>query len=227
VSAVQGRSLAAQIANPAGVVLRLRRLLRRPRRDLEWMWGLRGLRPRVLLFQWRARQMAWRTGDLWSIDSVTRPDDTRALLAFAAGCKLVVELGTGTAWTAVTLALDDSTRRVVSYDIPDAYREMRAERYMNLVSPDVRDRIELVVAPGSIGPREPGAADLLYIDSSHEREQTIEEVRAWQPHLREGALVIFDDYTNTDFPGIREAIEQLGLQGERQGKLFIQRHHNA
>jgi cephalosporin hydroxylase len=64
----------------------------------------------------------------------------------------------------------------------------------------------------------------LYIDSSHEREQTMAEVRAWQPHLRVGALVLFDDYTHPDYPGVREAIEELGLEGERRGTLFVHRH---
>jgi cephalosporin hydroxylase len=64
----------------------------------------------------------------------------------------------------------------------------------------------------------------LYIDSSHEREQTIAEVRAWQPHLRLGALVLFDDYTHPDYPGVSEAVEELGLEGERRGTLFVHRH---
>jgi len=64
----------------------------------------------------------------------------------------------------------------------------------------------------------------LYVDSSHEREQTIAEVRAWQPHLRSGALVLFDDYTNPEYPGVREAVEELELEGERRGGLFVHRH---
>jgi predicted O-methyltransferase YrrM len=38
------------------------------------------------------------------------------LLALARDCDPVVELGTGTAWSAIALALDDRTRRVITCD---------------------------------------------------------------------------------------------------------------
>lgn len=78
-----------------------------------------------------------------------------------------------------------------------------------------------MIAPGSTGPGHQEPVDLLYIDSSHDRGQTIEEVRAWQPHLCPGAPVLFDDYTHPDYPGVREAIEDLGLEGEQRGTLFV------
>lgn len=188
------------------------------------MWGLRGLRPRVLWFHWRARRLAWRTNDLFSVTSVTRPADMRVLLELARGCGRVVEVGTATAWTAITLALDDRRRRVVTYDVLE--REV-AKRYLELVGPDVKEQIELVVAPGSTGPRDQQPVDLLYIDSSHMREQTIAEVQAWRPYLRPGAPVLFDDYAHPDYPGVREAIEELGLEGEQRGELFIHRHSDV
>ncbi len=45
-----------------------------------------------------------------------------------------------------------------------------------------------------------------------------------QPYLSLGALVLFDDYTHPDYPGVREAIEELGLKGELRGTLFVHRH---
>ncbi|MGD1058498.1 MAG: class I SAM-dependent methyltransferase [Solirubrobacteraceae bacterium] len=136
------------------------------------------------------------------------------------GRSRVVELGTATAWTAITLALDDRRRWVVTYDVIE--RE-EAKRFLDLVGPDVRERIELVVAPGSAGPRDQQPFDLLYIDSSHTREDTVAEVQAWRPYLRPGAPILFDDYTHPDYPGVREAIEELGLKGEVRGTLFIHR----
>jgi predicted O-methyltransferase YrrM len=186
-----------------------------------WMWGLRGLPLRVFWFQWRARQLAWRTDDLFSLVSVTRPEDMRLLLESARGRRRVVELGTATAWTAITLALDDPQRYVATYDLLD---RPERHRYLALIGPDVRSRITLVIGPGSSGPRDPEPVDLLYIDSSHEREETIAEVRAWQPYLRPGALVLFDDYAHPDYPGVRNAIEQLGIDGEQCGELFVHRH---
>ncbi len=185
------------------------------------MWGLRALPRRVVWFQWRARQLAWRTDDLFSFMSATRPEDLRVLLRSARGCHRVVELGTATAWTAIALALEDPARRVISYD---PFERPEPHRYLALVDAEVRSRIELVTAPGSTGPRSSEPVDLLYIDSSHDREETIAEVHAWQPSLRPGALILFDDYLNSNFSGVRDAIEQLGLDGERLGKLYVHRH---
>jgi Methyltransferase domain len=199
----------------------MRARLGRLRRDLGWMWGLRWRKPRLLWFHWCARRQAWGTNDLFSLESVTRPADMRVLLKMTRGRSRVVELGTATAWTAITLALDDRRRRVVTYDVIE--RE-EVKRYLDLVGPDVRERIELVVAPGCSGPRDQRPVDLLYIDSSHTREHTIAEVQAWQPYLSLGALVLFDDYTHSDYPGVREAIEELGLKGELRGTLFVHRH---
>ncbi len=64
---------------------------------------------------------------------------------------------------------------------------------------------------------------MLYIDSSHEREQTVAEVRAWRPVLAAGAPVVFDDYMHPGFPGVSEAIAELGLSGEQRGTLFVHR----
>ncbi len=41
-----------------------------------------------------------------------------------------------------------------------------------------------------------------------------------------GAPMLFDDFTHPDYPGVREAIQELGLQGEVRGTLFIHRHSN-
>ncbi|MBV9193140.1 MAG: class I SAM-dependent methyltransferase [Solirubrobacterales bacterium] len=45
--------------------------------------------------------------------------------------------------------------------------------------------------------------DLLYVDTAHERADTIRELEAWRPVLRDGARVVLDDYTHPEFPGVR------------------------
>jgi predicted O-methyltransferase YrrM len=178
------------------------------------------LPPRVARFQFRARRLAWRSQDYLSLMSVTRPEDLRSLLALAGGAKRVVELGTATGWTAISLALAIPTRTVITYDVAE---RPEPRRYLGLVHPSVRRRVELVTAPGSAGPRDESPVDMLYIDSSHEREQTVAEVLAWRPVLRSGAPVVFDDYGHPDYPGVAEAIAELGLSGERRGALFVHR----
>ena len=58
---------------------------------------------------------------------------------------------------------------------------------------------------------------MLFIDSSHEREPTVLEFTAWRPRLAPGAVVVFDDHGHPDWPGVAEAVGDLGLAGEVRG----------
>ena len=188
--------------------------------DARFGAGAVRLPPRVALFQLRARRLARHSGDVFSLTSVTRPADLRTLLSVARGRRRVVELGTATAWTTISLALADPRRSVLSCDV---VARVEPARYLGLVTEDVRARIELAIRSGSAGPPNGAAVDLLYIDSSHERAETVAEVRAWRPVLDPGAVIVFDDYTHPGFPGVREAVAELGLAGERLGTLFVHR----
>jgi predicted O-methyltransferase YrrM len=200
--------------------LQRRGRLEHPLAEARWMAGLAQLPPSVAWFHVRARHAAWRSADAFTLISATRAPDLRVLLGLAGNARRIVELGTATGWTAISLALSGRDCEVVSYDVVE--REER-ERYLRLVSAAVRDRIELVLAPGSSGPRDARAVDLLYIDSSHEREQTVAEVLAWRPALRSGGMIVFDDFAHPDYPGVREAVAQLGLPGVQRGSLLIHR----
>ena len=188
------------------------------RRELRYLIGLRALPLRVARFDWRAHRLASRIGDEFSLVSATRPADLAVLLDLAGGRRRVVELGTGTGWTAVALALHDSAREVITYD--PIHRPER-ERYLELVDRQVRERITFVQAPGSSGPQGPHEVELLYVDSAHGRRDTIEELQAWRPALAPDALAVLDDFTHPDFPGVREAVAELGLGGEKRGTLFV------
>lgn len=132
----------------------------------------------------------------------------------------MAELGTGTAWTTVALALAEPRRTVLSFD-PIARPER--ELYMGLAAPDVLWRIRLEKAEGAVGAGRSGPVDLLFVDSSHEREPTLAEFAAWRPKLAPGAVVAFHDWRHPDYPGVTEAIEELGLEGEEVGGLFVWR----
>jgi predicted O-methyltransferase YrrM len=186
--------------------------------DAAFAWQTRVLPRRVAILQLRARARARRAGDVFSLTSATRPADLARILRLAAGRRHVVELGTGTAWTAVALAAADPARRVTSFD-PIARPER--ERYLALLAPDARARIDLVEAPGAAGPRSPLRVDMLYIDSSHERADVLAEVRAWDQVLGAGSLVVLDDYGHVQYPGVADAVAELGLAGTRQGTLFV------
>jgi predicted O-methyltransferase YrrM len=176
-----------------------------------------GLRVRVLL--WRARRLARRLGHEWGLQSATGSGDVAELLRLARGRRHVVELGTGPGWTALALALADPRRRVVSFDpVVHDHRD----RYAAL-APQAAARVEWVTAPG-VQARGEGV-ELLFVDSTHERDATIDEFRAWRERLAPGAVVAFHDYGHPEFPGVAQAVEELGLEGERRGGMFVSRVH--
>lgn len=188
------------------------------RRELRFLFALRVLPRRVAIFQWRARRLASRRGDTFGPVSSTRPEKLAALLELAEDRLNVVELGTASGWTASSLLLADRRREVVSYDV---VHRPGLDRYLDLAGPDVRRRLELVCAAGDEGPRSDRPVELLYIDSSHERSATIREVRVWRPVLAPGAFVVFDDFTHREYPGVRQAVDEMGLEGYEIHGLFV------
>lgn len=200
--------------------MRVQERARRLRQDVRFLAELRFLPPKVALFQWRAWRLARRIRDPFSQLSATRPRKLAVLLSAARGCRTVVELGTGTAWTAISLTLADQDRVVLSYD---PIKRPERERYLQLVNPATQRRLTLVGAAGNEGPRDNGIVDLLYIDSRHDRDDTMREMQVWQPVLGEGSFVVFDDYAHPDYPGVEEAVRRLGFEGEQREGLFLYR----
>jgi predicted O-methyltransferase YrrM len=191
------------------------------RARIRVLLALRALPCPVARFYWRASRHAARNRDRFSLASAARPAELAQLLALARGRRRVVELGTGTAWSAVALALADRARQVVSYD-----PSVRAERdaYLALAGTGARERIELRGEPDSRGPHAGDPpAELLFIDSEHERAPLLAAFGAWRDSLAPGALVVFHDYAHPSYPGVREAVRELGLAGEERGGLFIWR----
>jgi predicted O-methyltransferase YrrM len=173
----------------------------------------------VAWFYFRARRLAARTGDGWSLGSATKPESLALLLRLAHGRRAVVEIGTGTAWTTAALALADPARRVVSYD--PIVRPER-ERYLDLCG--VRERVELRERGGEAGPA-PGDAgpDFVFVDGSHEKGLTIDTFEAWREALAPGGAIAFHDYGNELYPGVTEAIRELGLRGDVERDVFVWR----
>jgi hypothetical protein len=172
----------------------------------------------VRRFYIAALRTAWRTGDQYSLDIVTRPLDLREILAAAGSATRVVETGTATGWTSIALALAHQPRQVTSLD-PEVRPER--ERYLALVSPGVRERIRFVAGPGRSGPQGPEPVEFLFEDGSHECEDTIATVRAWTPALCPGSRIAFHDYGDPAYPGVAQAVTEMGLLGRSVGRLFI------
>jgi predicted O-methyltransferase YrrM len=191
------------------------------RAKLRLLLALRVLPPRVARFYWRAWHEALRREDRFSVASAARPTELRQLLALARERRAVVELGTGTAWSAIALALDDDARQILSYD-PSV--RVERERYLELAGRDAHARIELRAEPDSAGPHVGDApVELLFIDSEHEREPVLAAFAAWRDALAPRAVVVFHDYAHPQYPGVRAAVRELGLGGEEIGGVFVWR----
>src|SRR4051812_15366423 len=146
---------------------------------------LRGLPRTVAVFYLRAWFTALRSQDRFTLDSASRPSDVAVLLALADGYNTTVELGTGTAWTTIALALADSTRRVASYD--PVIRPQR-ERYLALIPEQARARIALHHEPAEAARPEPASVGFLFIDCAHDSKTTAGAFRAWETAIAPGRV---------------------------------------
>lgn len=173
---------------------------------------------RAALAYARANLRALRLDDRWSYWSTLPPRELSILVDLARGRKSVVELGTGTGWTTLVLALSEPERIVRTYDTQ--VKPHRAA-YLALAGDNCRERILTIAGAGEEAepPSEP--VDLLYVDSNHDREVVRRSFEHWRERIACGGFAAFDDYTNDNYPGVREAVADLGLQGRTAGRLFI------
>ena len=183
--------------------------------------ALARLPPPAIAFYLRALRLGRRSGDTVSLAIAARPRDLSELLHTAGGALTVAEVGTGTAWTTIVLALAERGRHVHSFDVSE--HEQRA-RYLRLAPAEVRSRLHLAIRDGREGPPpDLPELDFLFIDSSHELEETVTTFRLWSERLRPGAAVAFHDYGDEQYPGVALAVAQLGLDGEERAGMFVWR----
>ena len=192
-------------------------------RQLTWLLRLP---PRVALFYVRAVARALRRRDRWTLAVVTRPRELARLVHLAGGRRVIVEAGTASGWTAAALALAEPGCRVVTLD-PEVHPQR--DSYLGLLPAAARGRVELVSAGVEEGPAAAGAngaspVEMLFLDGPHDREPTRAAFEAWRGALAPGAVVAFHDYGDPDYPGVAEAVEELGLEGEAHGTLFLWRN---
>ena len=171
-------------------------------------------------FRQQAAKLAAEREDGWATLSTQRGMGVQNLLDLAKRRTNIVELGTASGWTAAALALADPDRNVTTFDPID---RPNREDYWGLLDPGVRARINFFEEDGALGAKRVSDVDFLFIDSSHDREPTLNEFNAWQPSLAPGAIVVFDDFGHPDFPGVAEAVRELDLTGEAAAGHFIWR----
>mmetsp|Transcript_27136 Transcript_27136/g.61297 ORF Transcript_27136/g.61297 Transcript_27136/m.61297 type:complete len:126 (+) Transcript_27136:466-843(+) len=59
--------------------------------------------------------------------------------------------------------------------------------------------------------------DLVYIDSAHEQDETLLEIRAWWDALSPGGMLLGDDY---NWPGVAHDVQKFGEE-HPEGKLQV------
>jgi predicted O-methyltransferase YrrM len=174
----------------------------------------------VRRFYWRAWRLRTRIDDDFSLGGATKPRELRPLLRAAGDAALAVEVGTGTGWTAIALALAQPGRRVLSFD--PVVRAVRDD-YLALAGPDVAARVTFVEGLGEDVPGDVDGVDFLFIDAAHDYESTRGAFEAWRPRLAPGAVVAFHDFDDPQWPGVTQAIRELGLRGTAHHHLFVWR----
>jgi cephalosporin hydroxylase len=63
------------------------------------------------------------------------------------------------------------------------------------------------------GGRDGRKVGLLFVDADHSREGARLDIESWAPHLAEGARIAVDDYGHPDWPGVKEAVDELVAEG--------------
>jgi methyltransferase family protein len=180
--------------------------------------ALRVLPLRAALFYIRASIRALRLDDRWSFWSTLPPRELSVLVALTRGRKAVVELGTGTGWTTLVMAISEPQCVVRTYD---TLEKPHRAAYLALADAEARRRIVLLNGRGEEAEPPSDTIDLLYVDSNHDRDVVRRSFEHWRDSIACGGFAAFDDYGNDNYPGVREAVSELGLHGRTEGRLFI------
>ena len=175
----------------------------------------------------------------------SRPSTSaRAGVAAARGDELVGDVGHPSGAAGRAAARSRAAARASSRSArarrgpPWRSRSPTRERTRALLRPDRAPRARLVPRPrrrraraadradrrpGRGGPARPAVRtfDFVFIDGSHERERTIATFEAWRDHVAPGGVIAFHDWENPAYPGVTEAIREMGLDGEVRGDVFV------
>jgi len=164
------------------------------------------------------------------------PDEIAFTLAdFAAGVPAdqeIVELGVFQGRTALIMAWGASQGNGAhvtavdawdlpnnSYDPPFIDPSTRETAYSNVRNLGYEERITLVrgfahATGGAWGQWNGTKVGLLFVDDDHSAEGVHAAFEAWVPHLAEGAVIAFDDYGHPDWPGVKQAVDELVDNGQ-------------
>lgn len=153
--------------------------------------------------------------------------------------ELIVEIGSYKGQSAIALARGGKNSHVYAVDPWDSRGNIDGR--FHFASPktrvEFRRRVKESGFGGRITPVKGFSTDvaqvwptnrkigLLFIDGDHSRESVAADYLAWYLHLVPGATVIFDDLDTEHNPGVRLALEDLGLAfSVEAGRLAVVRY---
>jgi predicted O-methyltransferase YrrM len=114
--------------------------------------------------------------------------------------ELVVECGTYMGLTAKAIAEANPTCKVLTMDVWSESGDYVKDAPHN-VKYLYKDGIE--VGKTWTGPK----VDILFIDVEHTYECTIGNYNAWEDHVREGGVILFDDTEFTEMAKVKEELK--------------------
>ena len=114
------------------------------------------------------------------------------LLAAEFKPKLSVELGVSGGGGSLHLAMGHPEGKVIGIDI-SAYHETERITYIEDNYPNFEFMLDDSVKAAPIVFEKYGKVDILFIDTDHTYERTIQEFNTWKPYLSDRAIVCFDD----------------------------------
>ena len=61
--------------------------------------------------------------------------------------------------------------------------------------------------------------DLLFVDGLHDYDNLMLDISQWVPHIKKGGYVVFHDYWDVAFKGIRKACDECGFEEPNRNNL--------
>ncbi|MDQ5821240.1 MAG: class I SAM-dependent methyltransferase, partial [Actinomycetota bacterium] len=184
----------------------------------RWWLEAQTLPRPVRRFRRKAIALTVRSGDLRPIWATLPTSQLKTLLTLTEGRDFVVEIGTGWGWTAASIVLANPTCTVETYD---PWAVNGPLDYLRLLPDEARARIGLVKARGEDAALPNRPVDLMFVDESHQAERIVATFMRWRQALPGDALLVFDDFGNPSWPGVKAAIAQLGLSGQKRGRFYV------
>jgi len=129
---------------------------------------------------------------------------------------LIMAWGAGQGNGAHVTAVDAWDLPGNTYHPPFTDPSTRHTAYANVENLGYGERVSLVnaFAAGVGGGWQRRDVGLLFVDDDHSTEGVRAAFEAWSPHLADGAVIAFDDYGHPDWPGVKQAVDELVDNGQ-------------